>query len=437
MDKYFIQEMLVKGLWGYKDLDLKFYRDVNIIIGPNASGKTTILNILRYIFTVDILNLGNIDFDEVEIKLKSFTDSSLRTIKVVRNDGFFSFFVSKQKFDIKIEHLQDLLDVRERRFRERRLRQQKQYQNLVETVKELINAVWLPVSRRLPIQSDEESEIAYKSEIAYIRRPALMELESVDVRLRELVIEMVTYRLKLEAKIAEMYKEFEKSVLQMILYSKELDRLGSLQLDLPSQEDKNQLIRAFDVAGLLDKQMETRIDEHFSIAQGALEQLRRSASKESQELDVNTILIIPLIGRTKAIIGYARKLDEERNKLFDPLRKFELIVNSFLNDKTVSIDDNGNLTINSIPAENEIRLEHLSSGEKQLLILLIQALLWEDLPVVYVADEPELSLHVSWQEKLLNSLLELARNIQIIVATHSPDIVGPYVEKIIDLGENS
>ena len=78
-------------------------------------------------------------------------------------------------------------------------------------------------------------------------------------------------------------------------------------------------------------------------------------------------------------------------------------------------------------------LEILSSGEKQILILLTQALLREDQPVVYVADEPELSLHVAWQEKLLKSLLELGGQVQIIVATHSPDIVGPFVDKVIDL----
>ena len=68
------------------------------------------------------------------------------------------------------------------------------------------------------------------------------------------------------------------------------------------------------------------------------------------------------------------------------------------------------------------------------MILLTQALLWEDKPVVYVADEPELSLHVTWQAKFLDSIVDLGKQIQIIVATHSPDIVGPFADKVIDLG---
>ena len=79
----------------------------------------------------------------------------------------------------------------------------------------------------------------------------------------------------------------------------------------------------------------------------------------------------------------------------------------------------------------------LSSGEKQILILLTEALLTVDEPVVYIADEPELSLHVSWQEKLLGSLVRLGGQIQVIVATHSPDIAGNFMHNVIDLGRKS
>jgi predicted ATPase len=66
----------------------------------------------------------------------------------------------------------------------------------------------------------------------------------------------------------------------------------------------------------------------------------------------------------------------------------------------------------------------LSSGEKQLLILLSETLLQKEKPAVLIADEPELSLHVLWQERLITSLRALNPSGQIIVATHSPDIVG-------------
>ena len=75
----------------------------------------------------------------------------------------------------------------------------------------------------------------------------------------------------------------------------------------------------------------------------------------------------------------------------------------------------------------------LSSGEKQIMILLTQALLSERDPVIYIADEPELSLHVTWQENLLKSLTTLAGSCQFIIATHSPDIVAEFGDNVIDL----
>ena len=73
----------------------------------------------------------------------------------------------------------------------------------------------------------------------------------------------------------------------------------------------------------------------------------------------------------------------------------------------------------------EIQHQSLSSGEKQLLILLTQTLLQEKQPFIYIADEPELSLHIEWQHKIISAIKELNPNVQIIAATHS-NLSCPY-----------
>ncbi|WP_371864363.1 AAA family ATPase [Acinetobacter seifertii] len=80
-----------------------------------------------------------------------------------------------------------------------------------------------------------------------------------------------------------------------------------------------------------------------------------------------------------------------------------------------------------------LSLKQLSSGEKQLLIILGEAFLQEGKRFIYFADEPELSLHVFWQEHLVQHLKQLNPNAQIIFATHSPDIVSCFGENIIDM----
>ena len=82
--------------------------------------------------------------------------------------------------------------------------------------------------------------------------------------------------------------------------------------------------------------------------------------------------------------------------------------------------------------ENEIRFTQigetlmpyqLSSGEKQMLVILLTVLVEDDQPYVLFMDEPEISLHIEWQKRLIDLCLELNPNVQIILTTHSPAVV--------------
>ena len=75
---------------------------------------------------------------------------------------------------------------------------------------------------------------------------------------------------------------------------------------------------------------------------------------------------------------------------FAPIQLYEKTINSFLDDKFVEVDENGELKIKSfsLPSPPDLDPRFLSSGEKQILILLTEALLQFDKPVVYIADEP-------------------------------------------------
>ena len=85
-----------------------------------------------------------------------------------------------------------------------------------------------------------------------------------------------------------------------------------------------------------------------------------------------------------------------------------------------------------IRTENEIRFTQigevllpyqLSSGEKQLLIILLTVLVEDDQPYVLFMDEPEVSLHIEWQKRLIDLVLELNPNVQVIMTTHSPAVI--------------
>lgn len=65
----------------------------------------------------------------------------------------------------------------------------------------------------------------------------------------------------------------------------------------------------------------------------------------------------------------------------------------------------------------------LSSGEKQMLVILLTALIQDKQPGVLFMDEPEVSLHIEWQQKLISLVRELNPHVQIILTTHSPAVI--------------
>lgn len=68
-------------------------------------------------------------------------------------------------------------------------------------------------------------------------------------------------------------------------------------------------------------------------------------------------------------------------------------------------------------------LRKLSSGEKHMLCILLTVLLEDQQRTVLFMDEPEASLHMEWQQRLIDTIRRLNPNVQIILTTHSPAII--------------
>lgn len=113
---------------------------------------------------------------------------------------------------------------------------------------------------------------------------------------------------------------------------------------------------------------------------------------------------------------------EQAQKLSLPKQRFQDIVDELFSETGKKI----------VRTENEIRFSQmgetlypyqLSSGEKQILTILLTVLVEDSQPYVLFMDEPEVSLHVEWQKRLIDLILELNSNVQIILTTHSPAVI--------------
>lgn len=118
-----------------------------------------------------------------------------------------------------------------------------------------------------------------------------------------------------------------------------------------------------------------------------------------------------------------------------PKKKFQDIIDRLFADTGKKI----------VRTENEIKFTQigetllpyqLSSGEKQILVILLTVLVQDNMNYVLFMDEPEVSLHVDWQQQLIDLILELNPNVQIILTTHSPAVImNGWMDRVTEVSD--
>ncbi len=131
-----------------------------------------------------------------------------------------------------------------------------------------------------------------------------------------------------------------------------------------------------------------------------------------------------------------KQIEQSRKKLYK--NKYFLIdtINELFakSEKKVGFDKDGYLIFHQ--DNTIIDAEDLSAGEKQLLIILINSVIHDNKPFTYLMDEPEISLHVDWQENLIEMISKINKNAQIIIATHSPAIImNGWLDKVTEMSD--
>ncbi len=118
--------------------------------------------------------------------------------------------------------------------------------------------------------------------------------------------------------------------------------------------------------------------------------------------------------------------DEEQRTLASalslPKRKFQDMIDSLFGYTSKTIDRRSN-DIAFYQDGERLSPYKLSSGEKQMLVILLTALVRDNQHSVLFMDEPEASLHIEWQQKLIGMIRELNPNQQLILTTHSPAVI--------------
>lgn len=429
---FYISSVRVEGFWGKYTAQANFHQDVNVLIGRNGTGKTTFMDLLQAVLRVDLVLLYALEFSVITIVLKE--GKKQKTISVEKSSesdrpyDVATYTIGKKPYPFP-------LHPREAdRYRPFRLsmRATESHNEVKQEIDALVNLASLSVHRI----SHEE---LYDEEGSFSRVRRASPVPVVDRRIDKLANDLKIYQLSLAEQEKEVSSGFQKEVLASMLFDKNFDVLDIVEAAKAElSKEKSQLTRAYRELDAWDDTVSNKMDNHFSALNNSVKSVKRwmRQIREGKEggkgPNMEELLPLPLLKRTRHIIDLSLAAEKQKQEISRPITDFLTIASEFMDDKRLTIDSSsGALTVSK--DDKKIPLLELSSGEKQLLILLIETLLQENQFFIFLADEPEISLHIEWQEKVIASVRRLNPSSQIIVATHSPEIAGGWKKYIIDM----
>ena len=140
----------------------------------------------------------------------------------------------------------------------------------------------------------------------------------------------------------------------------------------------------------------------------------------------------------KALTVYLKDFELKLGVFDALLQKLELFTN-ILNErrftfKSINVNRNKGFFFKTSKGK-ELELNQLSSGEQHEVVLLYELIFNVKPNILVLIDEPEISLHITWQKEFLNDLLKIIKiqNIQVIIATHSPTIINDRWDLVYNL----
>lgn len=439
----------------YLSIDVDFNKDLSILTGVNGSGKTTAIILLQAILCPNFKDLISIPFERLELS-------------ILHNDVEIHISVQNEKENIilAVSTIDSSLKIVKRKLEEFEYVNLKHKEGIetndfiikslephpiLEFIQGLPSPIFIGLERRIDEFQNEREDFLLerrmfinksRHELSQYRRQFKGTL-GVSLLETEFLVQAMYKRLK---KIEDGYTSAiqRQSLMSYFDYvtfdpKKDLDNLNNYI------EKKNLLSRRQEIEDALRKigydndAFVSKLKPFFEKLEGLIDSIKPLDS-EKKGISIEWLINKSQVEKLSQLVEIIDDYNSRINKAFLPINKFIEIINSFLKDtgKKVYIDQVGHLIVKR-PNGKDVSIDALSSGERQIVILFANVMFnkytSESRENILIIDEPELSLHIKWQEKFIDTLLIASEKTQFILATHSPDIVGEHKEKGVKINK--
>ncbi|HEX8443430.1 MAG TPA: AAA family ATPase [Allosphingosinicella sp.] len=432
-------------------VDVAFDESLTFITGINGTGKTSVLNGIMALLTPSLSLLDDLSFSTIEVRFS--VDGKSHTVKALKSSGSITLSVAgvsdpvsfAQYTPVDEDDFFDAQDTKSHYY------QEISSENAGNRTLRFLNSIPTPVflgidrryrgvsrKRRTRTRGSARGRLAFGTALINSLNQAI---ELAEGEFAET-----------QASRGRLSRDFVRDLL-LELIDVPLPSPSFGGFDAPSPGDRKQLSEAFNsirrfpkVEGITANDVTTRVQPTLSKVNDAVKlipedfDISKIASNTPEDHRVIEALLIwnsfkPNLGRIAGLSRLVADYNKRVAGVETSISSYVNLLDKFLTDsgKSIGFNDRGILEIRI--SDRALVPEELSSGEAQIFVLLTHLSFNEAAQAagVFIIDEPELSLHVQWQEILVSSLLKANPSIQYILATHSPSIILDNIENAKDL----
>jgi len=445
-----IKHFEAHAVFGHLVMDMDFFEDLTFVYGLNGSGKTTALKLIAALLNPSLKTLFGIPFLKTKL-IGETREGATIELNCIKSDTSLCLSVSSIP-NVVLEINLGGIDTEEvdtsamdRKYR---------MNQVVKAIRDLCSPIFLGIERRF--QTPDKMVLAHPTTVRQMtfgfgRERTMPERPEYDLGLAQVakIIDDFIRLLKVRQETAD--SQFRKQLL-LDSFTYVDPRKHGFTIGPPDEKmfkvfrsKRATIMNTLKSLDLLTEEFETTSDDFFSAMEEIISKIKSAVKQRKGKAKGNLteeafkeaiaawFVNQPQVDRIHRIFQLVNQYEEQRALIDKPLNDFILLVNRFFaqTGKKVIIGKEGRLKIEVGGLSSPIQA--LSSGERQILIMLAHLSLNPPLRKdgIFIVDEPELSLHMEWQDMFVESVQAANPRLQIILATHSPAIIAGHNDKCI------